>query len=196
MKIEDVFHLSEAEDWTKPECGAFLTPHVSPLPTTNTDKVNCPDCLKIMADRSAGVFDDHGPVHYIHRGVRWHQTSSAPYRCGAMGDQASSAMRDVTCPECLTLLGVGASTPLHTPPRMEDERGMTDGVFIFHDVHDTEHVSTMEVVPQLSGNVEITLGYKGEGVLFTLSHTDRADLLRALLHDFHYSPERGGPNDD
>ena len=95
--------------------------------------------------------------------------------------------------------GVGGSTPLHTPPRMEDERGMTDGVFIFHDAHITG--CTLEVVPQLSGNVEITVAYSEDGTpedgaLFTLTHTDRADLFRALLHEFHYSPERGGPQDD
>ena len=94
--------------------------------------------------------------------------------------------------------GVGTPTPLHVPPRMEDERGMTDGVFVFTDVHLGEGY-TLEVVPQLSGNVEITIskpedGTPEDGHLFTLSHCDRADLFRALLHEFHYSPERGGPD--
>lgn len=97
-------------------------------------------------------------------------------------------------------LGVGGPTPrLHTPPRMEDERGMTDGVFIFHDVH--IEGCTLEVVPQLSGNVEITVAYKEDGTpedgaLFSLSLFDRVNLLQALLHEFHYGPEIGGPADD
>lgn len=94
-------------------------------------------------------------------------------------------------------LGVGGSTPRHKPPRMEDERGMVDGVFEFYDVDyyaavPLSNTASMEVVPQTTGNVEITLCDS----TFTLSHLDRADLIRALLHDFHYSTERGGPNDD
>lgn len=81
----------------------------------------------------------------------------------------------------------------HVPPIMNDNN---DGIFLFTDRHHGAGF-TMEVVPQLSGNVEITIKEPGgEGHMFTLSHLDRADLLRALLHDFHYSPERGGPNDD
>ena len=41
----------------------------------------------------------------------------------------------------------------------------------------------LEVVPQTSGNVEITIEYDGDGHLFSLSHLDRVDLIRALLHD-------------
>jgi hypothetical protein len=89
--------------------------------------------------------------------------------------------------------GVGVPTPrLHTPPYMND-RG--DGVFLFHDKH-IEGCS-MEVVPQTTGNVEITVAYgPDDGYLFTLNLFDRADLLRALLHEFHYGPEVGGPGDD
>lgn len=75
------------------------------------------------------------------------------------------------------------------PPQMGTE--FDDGVFIFYDryVPDFE----MEVVPMSpSGNVEITIADH----FFTLSHLDRADLIRALLHDFHYSPEEGAPADD
>ena len=90
----------------------------------------------------------------------------------------------------LNRLGVEPPTP-HTPPRMVDGNGLTDGVFTFYDRHETDNW-TMEVVPQTTGNVEITIGES----LFTLAHLDRADLIRALLHEFHYSPERGGPNDD
>lgn len=79
---------------------------------------------------------------------------------------------------------------------MEDERGIVDGVFTFFDVHLGEYY-TLEVVPQTTGNVEITIGSAevDDGRMFTLSQLDRADLIRALLHDFHYSPEKGGPND-
>jgi hypothetical protein len=86
--------------------------------------------------------------------------------------------------------GVGAPTPkrLHTPPYMADNN---DGLFIFHDVHLGKDY-TLEVVPQLSGNVEFTTGDR----LFTLSLFDRVNLLQALLHEFHYGPEIGGPADD
>lgn len=106
----------------------------------------------------------------------------------------------VTCPACIEWLathpvaeedrGVEPLTPLQIPPYMNDR---DDGVFTFHDVHLPG--CTLEVVPQLSGNLEITISYGGDGHFMTLSHLDRADLLRAVLHDFHYSPERGGPND-
>lgn len=98
-------------------------------------------------------------------------------------------------------LGVGAPTPkLHIPPRMEDERGMVDGVFVFTDVH-LGAGYTLEVVPQLSGNVEMTMsgsddGTSEGGILFTLSLFDRVNVLQALLHEFHYGPEVGGPADD
>lgn len=95
--------------------------------------------------------------------------------------------------------GVGTPTPqlhrppLHTPPVMGDgEQG--DGVFTFFDDHTAGN--ELEVIPQITGNVEIVISLGGDGVLFTLSHLDRADLIRALLHDFHYSPETGGPADD
>jgi hypothetical protein len=89
-------------------------------------------------------------------------------------------------------LGVGPSTPRHKPPYMNEK---DDGVFIFHDVH--IEGATLEVVPQQSGNVELTVSYGADdGYMLALHHVDRADLIRALLHDFHYSPERGGPNDD
>lgn len=95
---------------------------------------------------------------------------------------------DLGFAEWMREVGVGPSTPLHTPPYMADNN---DGLFIFHDVHLGKDY-TLEVVPQISGNVEITTGDR----LFTLSLFDRADLLRALLHEFHYGPEIGGPADD
>lgn len=79
--------------------------------------------------------------------------------------------------------------PRHTPPELDYE----NGTFTFHDAHITG--LTLEVIPQESGNVELAVEYDGDGHFTTLHHLDRADLIRALLHDFHYSPERGGPND-
>lgn len=110
--------------------------------------------------------------------------------------------RRVNCPDCINILsreaeeGVGTPTPQrHTPPRMEDSNGLVDGVFVFYGTH-SDLGGQMEVVPQESGNVEFTISAdesQQEGLGFSLSHLDRADLIRALLHDFHYSPERGGP---
>lgn len=128
-------------------------------------------------------------IHYM-RTVNWNRTISAPYLCGAMGGSASNKVSSVTCSDCLHILasaGGSGPRPLHKPPMM-DERNT--GIFEFYDV---TYQHPMEVVPQSpSGNVEITLG----DTLFTLHHLDRADLIRALLHDFHYSPERGGPTHD
>lgn len=97
-------------------------------------------------------------------------------------------------------LGVGASTPSHKPPVMNDK---DDGIFTFYDVdwRAAEPLTTrvsLEVVPQTTGNVEMVIDADGnaDALLFTLSHADRMNLVRALLHDFHYSPERGGPNED
>lgn len=85
------------------------------------------------------------------------------------------------------ITGGSEPRPLQYPPYMADNN---DGLFVFFDVYLGKDY-TLDVAPQLSGNVEITVGNS----LFTLSHLDRANLLRALLHDFHYSPERGGPHD-
>lgn len=120
----------------------------------------------------------------------------------------------VTCPACLTHLagnpltlgefwaaereGVEPPTPLHQPPVINE---FDAGIFEFYDVDynaegQLRNRTALEVVPQTTGNVEITIQSMGnEDLLFTLHHLDRADLIRALLHDFHYSPERGGPND-
>lgn len=103
----------------------------------------------------------------------------------------------VGTPTPMKLSGVMATSPemkalereisrRQTPPHLNEN---DDGVFTFYDVHESDNW-TLEVVPQEpSGNVEITIG---EG-LFTLSHLDRMDLVRALLHGFHYSAEIGGP---
>lgn len=143
------------------------------------------------------------PFHYIHNGVNWLARNSAPYRCGAQAatDRATTNPDAVDCTDCLELMGRGVATPtpqkLHTPPRMVDENGLNDGVFLFHGTH-SDIGGVMEVVPMATGNVEFTISANDEhqeGMVFNLSHLDRADLIRALLHDFHYSPERGGPND-
>lgn len=84
-------------------------------------------------------------------------------------------------------VGGSGSRPLHKPPYLNYEGS---GVFEFYDVEDAHH--SMEVVPQGTGHVEFTLS----NVTFLLSHLDRVDLVRALLHDLHYSPEVGGPGDD
>jgi hypothetical protein len=98
---------------------------------------------------------------------------------------------DLSLADWLHLHGHSSHRPArHTPPDLDHE----GGVFTFNDVFITGN--TMEVVPQLSGNVEFTLDYDGDGHLFSLHHLDVADLLRAALHNFHYSPERGGPQDD
>ncbi|QWY82826.1 hypothetical protein PP641_gp086 [Arthrobacter phage SilentRX] len=153
------------------------------------------DTMLGFEDWASRELPGHGmTIHYMHRRpVNWHGTN-APYRCGAMeGDKVAASTRpeSVNCADCLALMGVGTPTRKQKPPYMNEK---DDGVFVFHDVHIDGCV--LEVVPQATGNVEITLEYDGEGHLFTLSHLDRADLLRALLHDFHYSPERGGPNDE
>jgi hypothetical protein len=139
-------------------------------------------------------------IRHLSKTLDWREAE-----CGHMmvpGDMLPTTSEGkVTCPDCINILsrrvevGVGVPTPRHKPPRMEDARGMTDGVFEFYDTH-IEGCS-MEVVPQLSGNVEITISYgPDDGMLFTLNHLDRADLFRALLHEFHYSREVGGPADD
>lgn len=126
-------------------------------------------------------------THYIHQ-PSMGQGPSYPYQCGARSDAGSTFRGDITCSECLRLMSLGSG--LHTPPRMN---ATDDGIFLFTDRHHGDGF-TMEVVPQLSGNVEITIEEPGgSGHMFTLSHLDRADMLRALLHEFHYSPERGGP---
>lgn len=104
-----------------------------------------------------------------------------------IGERGNITEKPITLSDYMRA-GVGVPTPLHTPPNMDDDG---DGVFTFYDTHHGPD-EYMTVIPQTTGNVEITTG----GGLFTLSHLDRADLIRALLHDFHYSPERGGPNDD
>lgn len=110
------------------------------------------------------------------------------FRCGAMTGQSTRDKAWVSCDDCIRLLETGGSEhrPHHIPPLMNESGG---GIFLFTDTHHGAGY-TLEVVPQTSGNVEITIEeMNGDGHVFTLSHLDRANLLRALLHDFHYSPE-------
>lgn len=193
MKIDDTFHLASVTDEHRPVCGACLTKWVSPapLPEVAKAKVNCPDCLRIMDQKPVTLgqyWTKEKTMHFIRN------PKLAAYRCGARDGAGTSQYSEVTCSDCLELIqGVGTPTP-HTPPVMGDGDNNADGVFTFTDTH--IQGCTMEVVPQTTGNVEITVSYgPDDGYMFTLHHLDRADLLRALLYDFHYSPERGGPND-
>lgn len=179
-------HYIPLVEWHKPQnsflCGAQGSG------TNKTFSVTCQDCKDMLAQGKRRPEPATGLVHYT-RGAK-------PWRCGAMDGSAVNIIRMVNCDDCLTLInggGLEAQPPRHTPPLM-NENG--DGIFLFHDVH-LGAGYTLEVVPQVSGNVEITIEDAAmNGHLFTLSHLDRADLLRALLHDFHYSPERGGPHDE
>lgn len=156
-----------------------------------------------------GVFNPAAPIHWIHDKGRFPR--AAPYKCGAMGVQASSNRDDVNCADCLALMRSSVTCPAcldlinyqpqepalttrHVPPYMNDA---DDGVFRFHGAH-SDLGGEMEVIPMTTGNVEFEVRdtVSGKGMIFNLHHLDRADLIRALLHDFHYSPERGGPADD
>ena len=134
-----------------------------------------------------------GAIHFTRRAAA-NDHDARMARCGARDGQSSSDTAWVDCADCINLLESGGDEyrPYKIPPYMNDN---DDGAFRFTDTHHGDGF-TMEVVPQTTGNVEITIEERnGAGHLFTLSHLDRADLLRALLHEFHYSPERGGPHD-
>ena len=174
-------HLSKPLDWREAACGHTMTGSDS-LPTSNPDVVTCADCKVIIANRAAAE-------------PSWEEKLRREWTVAAVAGDTDLGFDDWSREQ-----GVGPSTPLHTPPRMEDERGMVDGVFVFYDTH-LGPGYTLEVVPQLSGNVEVTLsgpddGTTEDGILFSLSLFDRVNLLQALLHEFHYGPEVGGPADD
>jgi hypothetical protein len=156
---------------------------------------------EILPDTRAEIEDTQ---RVIAESERVHfQWGSGKARCGKTSGSLAPVLEYVTCPDCIDLSlppskGVGQPTLRHTPPRMEDERGLTDGVFIFHGTH-SDLGGQMEVVPMVSGNVEFTISSDAsqqDGLVFSLSHLDRLDLVRALLHDLHYSPETGGPDND
>lgn len=186
MKLEDVFHLAKAEEPARPECGAFLTKWVSPLPVTDESRVNCPDCLNIISREAEGV-EAPTPLPKEERMRR------------AWSIQVVGGDTDLSFAEWKYLHGHSNERPArHTPPRMEDDNGLVDGTFIFYGTH-SDLGGELEVVPMQSGNVEFTISSADAangGLVFNLSHLDRADMLRALLHDFHYSREIGGPGDD
>ncbi|UOK18413.1 hypothetical protein SEA_BRUHMOMENT_97 [Arthrobacter phage BruhMoment] len=186
-------HLANTLDWREAACGYVMTLQ-DKLPTGNHSAVTCPACLNIVEQRKTGDEFAEG-----------RRTSAVP-------SQREKMRRDwtVACVAGDTELGftewmreeLGGSEvrPLHQPPKMNE---IDDGIFRFYDVdwnaaHPLTTRMSMEVVPQTTGNVEITLDADGnaDDLMITLSHLDRMDLVRALLHDFHYSPERGGPHDD
>lgn len=161
----------EGEDARRALCGKALTKFVTPLPVQDKRQVNCQKCLAMMTPPPPPV----PPVEELRR--RW--TVACVAGETNLGFAEWMIGRE----------GVGAATP-HKPPLMNER---DNGVFEFYDVDFyNDKPCSLEVVPQTTGNVEITLG----DTFFNLSHLDRADMIRALLHDFHYSPERGGPNDD
>lgn len=209
-----VHYLKEAAPYGQLSPSQNMCGSIDLRGSSNLASVTCVDCLALAKDTTAVRGK---PIHFISR-INWGAKHSRPYRCGANDphDEASTTPSAVTCDDCLALMGTtieqpvsltefldtkGVETPTpqrHKPPRMEDANGLNDGVFIFYGTH-SDLGGEMEVVPMTSGNVEFTIApnsSQSDGLVFSLSHLDRADLIRALLHDFHYSPERGGPNDD
>lgn len=160
-------------------CGAQAA---TDMATTNPAAVTCTDCVELMGKGVSKVSHPDQSREAVRR--RWTLEVVAGETNLGFADWANAE-------------GIEGSAPCrHTPPRMEDENGLTDGVFLFHGTH-SDLGGVMEVVPMATGNVEFTISATDEhqeGLVFSLSHLDRADLIRALLHDFHYSPERGGPN--
>lgn len=179
MNAGSLYHYPANSDSRVPLCGATLTKWVSPLPTTKMNLINCPACRSLLSLPSAAPefprVVEVSPVEDLRR--RW--------TVACVGGETNLGFREWM----IGRDGVGSPT-LHKPPLMNER---DSGVFEFYDVDFyNDKPCSLEVVPQTTGNVEITLG----DTFFNLSHLDRADMIRALLHDFHYSPERGGPNDD
>lgn len=172
-----VRHLAKPLDWRAAACGVTMTEE-DQLPTNREPYVNCPACLTIISRRAE---QEVSPREKMRR----------DWTVACVGGDTELGFTD-----WLKDQGVGDPTPrLHTPPRMVDDAGLVDGEFIFTDTHLGPGYE-LEVVPQISGNIELTVRDPKDGHMFTLHHLDVADMLRALLHDFHYSPERGGPADD
>lgn len=97
---------------------------------------------------------------------------------------------DASFEDWLEAGGVGGSgsRPLHTPPYMNES---DDNLWIFRDAN-TPDGEELVVAQREHGHVDLIIG----GEQFRLHHLDRMDLVRALLHDFNYSSEVGGPGDD
>lgn len=189
-------------------CGANLP---SDQASTSPSAVTCDDCLNLMGTTieepinltefldTKGVGTPTPEVlltGYSYTGHGMDPAAEMVRRSWVV--DAAAGETNLSFADWKNAKGVGAPTPYrHTPPRMEDVNGLVDGVFLFHGTH-SDLGGVMEVVPMTGGNVEFTISATAdhnEGMVFSLSHLDRADLIRALLHDFHYSPERGGPND-
>jgi hypothetical protein len=179
-------HLALPLDWREAACGHTMTGEDT-LPTDNNSRVTCPDC-KVIVDRRR----TDAEFNKEFMGVEAPTPTMEERQRRAWTVQVVAGDTDLSLADWLHLHGLSKVRPgRHTPPYLNEN---DDGVFTFHDVHITG--CTLEVVPQQSGNVEITVDFDGDGYFTTLHHLDRMDLVRALLHDFHYSPERGGPNDD
>lgn len=174
-------HLAKLLDWREAACGHVMTPEDT-LPTQNHGYVDCPACKKIVDRRRLGQ-DPEWEEHLRSTRPTPEQQYRRDWTVAAVAGDTDLGFEDWKIEQ-----GVGAPTPNHTPPRMVDGNGLTDGIFEFYD-DSTER--TLDVRPTPDGSVRIDM----DGSIFNLHHLDRADLIRALLHDFHYSPERGGPHD-
>lgn len=175
---QGIRHFIPTVRWDKPNSKPYYCGANTDSGTTDQREVNCEDCINLLSRRAEGVVTP--------------TPDSETMKRRAWAVQVVAGETDTSFQEWKYLHGhSNERPPRHTPPYMNDD---DNGVFTFHDVHITG--CTLEVVPQESGNVEITVDYNGDGHFATLHHLDRMDLVRALLHDFHYSPERGGPNDD
>lgn len=185
---EDLTHqlLDEPQ---RAACGIPLTgPGATGFHSTSEGYVTCPSCIGIASRKAAEGVGGSTPLPKEERMRR------------AWTIQVVGGDTDLSFAEWKYLHGHSNERPArHTPPRMEDPlTGGPDGVFIFYGTH-SDLGGQLEVVPMSTGNVEFTISddeSQQGGLVFSLSHLDRADMLRALLHDFHYSREIGGPGDD
>lgn len=133
-----------------------------------------------------------------------YQSGESAVACGmpwSIVGRVSENRSLVTCDDCRKAIIAGTdvrpSVRLHRPPDMEHTSA---GVFVFYGTH-SDTGGQMEVVPMVSGNVEFTISSDAsqrDGLVFNLAHLDRANLIRALLHNFNYSRGRDGyrPGDD
>ncbi|ALY10873.1 hypothetical protein WILDE_91 [Arthrobacter phage Wilde] len=114
-------------------------------------------------------------------------------RCGTKNGKLSVLIEKVTCPLCIDLnrpaserIAERVGQPTHVPPILNEK---DDNLWLFHDRMESD----VELIVQNAERGHAVLVLNGE--TFHLHHLDRLDLVRALLHDLHYSPEVGGPHD-
>ncbi|QWY81384.1 hypothetical protein SEA_RIZWANA_87 [Arthrobacter phage Rizwana] len=138
------------------------------------------------------------PVHFITSPAKVYAV------CGDRGQQSTDPAR-VTCFSCrnnetfkvaqrgmpmklsdVLAEGVGQPTRRHEPPYLNDN---DDNLWVFYDQRNPFDPN-LRVSALADGHLQVSLGEQN----FRLHHLDRMDLVRALLHDFHYSPETGGPD--